>query len=76
MPGSARVQILATAKDGFMSGMHLAALAAAAIVLLAAAGVFLWLPSKAPTEEEARCSARRLDPVDEPEPVAVGQGSA
>jgi EmrB/QacA subfamily drug resistance transporter len=42
-----RTQILAAAHQSFISGMHLAAVVAALIVLLAVAGVIAWLPARA-----------------------------
>ena len=75
-PAGVRDQILTTAKDGFMSGMHLAAIVAAGIVIVAAIGVFLWLPSRAPTEAEARDLAGELDPEKVPEPVGSAPGTS
>ncbi len=41
-------QIVEVARDSYMAGMHLGVLVAAGIVAVAAAGVFKWLPARAP----------------------------
>jgi len=56
-PGSAGEQIARVAQDAFMSGMHIAVLVAAGITLLAAIGVFLWLPARAPAPAAAPADA-------------------
>jgi EmrB/QacA subfamily drug resistance transporter len=50
-PGAVGERIVSVAQDAFMSGMHLAVLVGAAITLVAAAGVFLWLPARAPAPD-------------------------
>lgn len=62
-------QLLDTAKDAFMSGMHLAVVVAAGIVVVAAVGVFLWLPARAPSEAEVERFAEAID-ASEDAPVA------
>ena len=61
-PAGERVQ--SVAKDAFVSGMHLAVVVAAAIILVAAIAVFLWLPARAP--EEPVDGVRSIIVVDEP----------
>lgn len=53
-PSSApfRTQIISAAHQSFIGGMHLAAIVAAAIVMIAFAGVAIWLPARAPEEIE------------------------
>jgi len=46
-------RIVDVAQHSFMSGMHLSALVAAGITLMAALGVFRWLPARAPESEAA-----------------------
>jgi EmrB/QacA subfamily drug resistance transporter len=50
-PGALGERIVSVAQDAFMSGMHLGVLVAASITLLAAVGVFLWLPARAPAPD-------------------------
>ena len=50
-PGALGERIVSVAQDAFMSGMHLAVLVAAGITLAAAAGVFRWLPARAPAPD-------------------------
>jgi hypothetical protein len=50
-PGTVGERIVSVAQDAFMSGMHLAVLVAAGITLIAAVGVFLWLPARAPAPD-------------------------
>jgi EmrB/QacA subfamily drug resistance transporter len=52
LPGAIGQQIQTVAKDAFMSGMHLALVVAAGIMIVAAVGVFLWLPARAPEIDE------------------------
>ena len=68
-PVTLRNEILTTARDGFMSGLHLAAIVAAVVVVIAAVGVFLWLPSHAPSEDEARALLEGAEPATAPEPL-------
>jgi Na+/melibiose symporter-like transporter len=51
--GSLGARILDVSHGAFLSGMHLAVLVAAGITLVAAAGVFLWLPSRAVVPADA-----------------------
>jgi EmrB/QacA subfamily drug resistance transporter len=50
-PGAVGERIVGVAQDAFMSGMHLAVLVAAGITLVAAVGVFLWMPARAPAPD-------------------------
>jgi EmrB/QacA subfamily drug resistance transporter len=50
-PGAVGDRIVSVAQDAFMSGMHLAVLVGAGITLVAAVGVFLWLPARAPAPD-------------------------
>jgi MFS family permease len=52
LPASVGAQVEAVAKNAFMSGMHLAVFVAACIMIVAAVGVFLWLPARAPEVDE------------------------
>lgn len=49
--GATGAQLQAVAKDAFVSGLHLALVVAALIIIMAAIAVFRWLPSRAPGEE-------------------------
>lgn len=51
-PGPVGAQVVTVAQDGFVAGMHLAVVVAAAITLVAAAAVFLWLPARAVVAED------------------------
>jgi len=59
-------RIVSVAQDAFMSGMHVAVLVAAGITLRATAGVFLWLPARAPAPDI---------PAAQPGAVPVGAGN-
>ncbi len=48
-----RDQFLTVVHDAFLSGYHLGTLVAACITLLAATGVFLWLPARASVPRDA-----------------------
>jgi EmrB/QacA subfamily drug resistance transporter len=70
-PAPFGAQLAAVSKDAFMSGLHLAVLVAAGIVLVATAAVFVWLPARAPSEAEVEAFAEE---VSVPEVVgAAGQ---
>jgi DHA2 family multidrug resistance protein-like MFS transporter len=47
-----RTQILTAAHQSFISGLHLAAIVAAVIVMIAVAGVVIWLPARATDNSE------------------------
>ncbi len=47
-----RTQIIDAAHQSFVSGLHLASVVAAIVVLIAVIGVLIWLPSRAPDEIE------------------------
>ncbi len=49
--------VLAAAKDGYVQGMHTAAIVAAVILAIAAVGVLIWLPHRA-TDAEAAYAER------------------
>ena len=49
-----RSVIESAARDSFISGMHLASLVAAAVLLLAAFGVIRWLPARAHDDVRAQ----------------------
>ena len=51
--GALGARIIDVAQHSFMSGMHLSVLVGAGITLMAAMGVFLWLPARAPESEAA-----------------------
>ena len=51
--GGAGDRVVAVAHDAFLSGYHVAVLVAAGITLLAAIGVFRWLPARATATGEA-----------------------
>jgi EmrB/QacA subfamily drug resistance transporter len=57
-PGALGQRIIDVARDSFLSGMHLAVLVAAAIMAIAAVGVYLWLPARAPAPASARAPER------------------
>ena len=52
-PPAIRPVIEAAARESFLSGMHLASLVAAGILLIAAIGVSRWLPARAHDDERA-----------------------
>jgi len=52
IPGAAGAHILSVARDGFVSGLHLAMVVAALIAVVAAGAVFSWLPSRASAATE------------------------
>ncbi len=47
-----RAQIISAAHQSFISGLHLASIVAAAIVLIAVVGVVVWLPARAIDQSE------------------------
>ena len=47
-----RTEIIAAAQHSFVGGMHIASIVAALIVLVAVAGVLIWLPARAGDETE------------------------
>lgn len=74
--GAAGAHILSVARDGFVSGLHLAMIVAASIAVVAAGAVFSWLPSRAPlatelTETEAEHEADAERGAASGEPAAV-----
>jgi hypothetical protein len=70
-PSSARFrsQIVSAAHESFIGGMHLAAVVAAIIVLVAVAGVVIWLPARAVVVDEEGT------PHPDEEPIAAIVGS-
>jgi predicted MFS family arabinose efflux permease len=50
-------QIIAAAKNSYVSGFHLAVVVAAVVILIAAAGVMIWLPARATDAEPAPAEA-------------------
>jgi EmrB/QacA subfamily drug resistance transporter len=56
-PGPLGDRIVDVAHHAFLSGYHLAVLVAAGITLLAAIGVFRWLPARAPAPTDAPAEA-------------------
>ena len=68
LPARVRAEIISAAHQSFIGGLHLASVVAAAIVLVAVAGVVIWLPARAVDEVDENVVAG-IDP----EPVvAVG----
>ena len=69
-----RTRCKLVAKDAFVSGMHLAVVVAAVIILVAAIAVYLWLPARAPEAvDEGVETIIDLDDPDatmSPEPVS------
>ena len=47
-----RTQIVSAAHQSFIGGLHLASIVAALIVLIAVAGVVIWLPARAIDQEQ------------------------
>ena len=68
-PASLAGPIASAARTSFVSGLHIIGLAAAAVTLLAAIGVVLFLPARARDREQPVPAAPT------PEPVAVGISS-
>ena len=65
-----RAQIISAAHESFIGGLHLASVIAAGIVLVAVAGVVIWLPARAVVvDDEGR-------PRPGEEPIAATVGSA
>ena len=61
LPGPARAfanPVIGAAKDGYVMGMHTAAIVAAVILAIAAIGVLIWLPHRA-TDAEAAYAERQ-----------------
>ncbi len=48
-----RAEIISAAHQSFVGGLHLASIVAALIVMVAVAGVVIWLPARATDEDEA-----------------------
>jgi predicted MFS family arabinose efflux permease len=57
-------QVVEAAKHAFMSGFRLATVVAALIELIAAIGVFAWLPARAPTEAEREALTEEVGAVE------------
>ncbi|HLM64664.1 MAG TPA: MFS transporter [Acidimicrobiales bacterium] len=71
--GALGERIVGVSHDAFLSGMHLSVLVAAGITLLAAAGVFRWLPARATVPADAVVP---LEPSDDADVMAVvGNGA-
>ena len=68
-PASLAGQIASAARQSFVSGLHIIGLAAAAVTLLAAIGVVLFLPARARDREQPAPTPPA------PAPVAVGISS-
>jgi hypothetical protein len=62
--GALGADIVEASQQAFLSGLHVAVLAAAAITALAAVGVFLWLPARAPAVEHPVVEVDDADIVD------------
>ncbi len=63
-----RTQIISAAHQSFIGGLHLASIVAALIVMVAVAGVVIWLPARAIDQDEVPPAGGRGD-VPAPEPV-------
>jgi EmrB/QacA subfamily drug resistance transporter len=61
--GSAVPRIVDAAKSSFVSGLHVVGWVGAAIVVVAALGVFLFLPARARDEESAPAAVRAAEPA-------------
>ncbi|HKY66031.1 MAG TPA: MFS transporter, partial [Acidimicrobiales bacterium] len=66
--GEAGARILTVTHDAFLSGYHLGVLVAATITLVAAIGVFRWLPARATVPDDA---VAPVGPEDDADVVAV-----
>jgi EmrB/QacA subfamily drug resistance transporter len=66
LPGAIGVHVQTVAKDAFMSGLHLAVIVAAGIIVVAAAAVFLWLPARAPEVADAAVAVPDADVEEQP----------
>jgi EmrB/QacA subfamily drug resistance transporter len=64
-------RIITAANDSFVSGLHLVAVVAAGITVLAAIGVAIFLPARARDDESEYPSAEEPEREPEPEPVAL-----
>ncbi len=62
-------QVVDTAKSSFVSGMHISVFMAAVATLIAAVGVLIWLPARAP--DDHRSPASRDTPASDPAPEDV-----
>jgi EmrB/QacA subfamily drug resistance transporter len=71
-PGSLGSSLLGVARASFVDGFHLAALAAAGVTVVAAIGVFAFLPARAP---EAALAGPLPSPEPSPEPSTSGSPS-
>jgi hypothetical protein len=70
-PAGLSAQIARAARASFVSGLHIIGLAGAAVTLLAAIGVVLFLPARARDSEQPAPTPS----ADAPAPVAVGLSS-
>ena len=70
--GPAGAHLQAVAKGAFVSGMHLAVIVAAAIILVAAIGEMIWLPARATDPEPVLPVATGPDVLATVEPAVVG----
>jgi len=73
-----RATIVSAAHSSFMSGLHAATLVAGVITLIAAAGVFLWLPAQARPHMDGPGPVPAVgpDPVALPDEVATPEPAA
>jgi EmrB/QacA subfamily drug resistance transporter len=77
-PGGARyrTQIISAAHESFVGGLHLASIVAAFIVMIAVAGVVIWLPARAIDQDEGTLPAAGAGgTASPPAPVGSPNGS-
>jgi hypothetical protein len=75
VPRSLAGGLVSAARSSFVDGFHLAALAAAGIAVVAAAGVFIFLPARAVDAGQGRPAPQPAGPEPEPVPLPAADGA-
>jgi EmrB/QacA subfamily drug resistance transporter len=75
VPRSLAGGLVSAARSSFVDGFHLAALAASGIAVVAAAGVFIFLPARAVDAGQGRPAPQPAGPEPEPVPLPAAGGA-